>query len=138
MSKIQAEAELPNFSRGADGLLPAIAQDADDGTVLMMAWMNRDVWEETLRTRRVVYWSRSRGRPWRKGETSGHAQELVEARIDCDADTILLKVRQVGAACHDGYRSCFYRRMDAQSAAEIVEPRLVDPAQVYGSTDSSG
>ncbi len=78
------------------------------------------------------------GRGARGKRAARHAQELVEARIDCDADTILLKVRQVGAACHDGYRSCFYRRMDAQSAAEIVEPRLVDPAQVYGSTDSSG
>lgn len=121
----------PDFSRSADGLLPAIAQCAETGQVLMLAWMNEQVWRETIQSGRVVYWSRSRNQPWRKGETSGHIQQLVEARIDCDADAILLRVNQTGAACHDGYASCFYRRLDVQSQATIVDTRLVDPATVY-------
>jgi phosphoribosyl-AMP cyclohydrolase len=123
---------LPDFSRGADGLLPAIAQDADNGQVLMLAWMNAPSWEATLRTGRVTYWSRSRGQLWCKGETSGHVQRLVEARIDCDADAILLRVRQQGAACHEGYRSCFFRTVDREQKVSIADSRLVDPAAVYG------
>ncbi len=91
------------------GLIPAIAQQHDSGEVLMMAWMNADSIRETLATGRVCYWSRSRGTLWRKGETSGHTQRLVDFRIDCDADTILLAVDQTGAACHTGNRTCFYR-----------------------------
>src|SRR5256885_16499778 len=92
------------------GLVPAVAQDADTGQVLMLAWMNREAYEETLRTGRACYFSRSRGRLWRKGEESGHVQEVREVFLDCDADTILLKVHQIGgAACHEGYRSCFFR-----------------------------
>jgi phosphoribosyl-AMP cyclohydrolase len=94
----------------AEGLVPAIAQDADNGDVLMMAWMNKDALEETLKTGRVVYWSRSRKARWRKGDTSGHIQELIELRVDCDGDTLLLKVRQKGPACHTGERSCFFRK----------------------------
>src|ERR671923_2401284 len=93
------------------GLVPAIAQDAATGQVLMLAWMNRAAYEETLRTGRAVYYSRSRGRLWRKGEESGHVQTVKAIYVDCDADAVLLKVEQVGAACHEGYRSCFFRQV---------------------------
>ena len=113
------------------GLVPAIAQDADTGNVLMLAWMNREAFEETVRTGRVCYYSRSRGKLWRKGEESGHVQEVKAIHVDCDADTILLKVNQIGgAACHEGYRSCFFRKMEGDSL-RIVEQRLFDPKQVY-------
>jgi phosphoribosyl-AMP cyclohydrolase len=116
----------------AGGLVPAVAQDADTGEVLMLAWMNREAFEETLRTGRAVYFSRSRNRLWRKGEESGHAQEVREVYVDCDADTVLLKVRQLGgAACHAGYRSCFYRRVSGTELT-VVGERVFDPAQVYG------
>jgi phosphoribosyl-AMP cyclohydrolase len=115
----------------AGGLLPAIAQDADTGQVLMMAWMNREAFDETLRTKRACYFSRSRGRLWRKGEESGHVQEVREVYLDCDADTILLKVKQQGgAACHEGYASCFFRRVDGDRL-QIVGERVFDPKQVY-------
>lgn len=91
------------------GLVAAIAQDADTGEVLMLAWMNAEALQQTIDTARAVYWSRSRGALWRKGDTSGHEQHVVEIRVDCDQDAVLLKVRQTGAACHTGRRSCFYR-----------------------------
>ena len=94
----------------AQGLVTAVAQDAEDGRVLMVAWMNRDALTRTLTTRDVTYWSRSRSELWRKGETSGHTQRLVEAWIDCDGDTLLLKVDQTGAACHTGEPTCFFRQ----------------------------
>lgn len=97
----------PNF--GADGLIAAIAQDAATGEVLMLAWMNAEALQLTLTTGRAVYWSRSRNSLWRKGDTSGHEQHVEEIRIDCDQDAVLLRVRQDGAACHTGHRSCFYR-----------------------------
>ncbi len=113
------------------GLVPAIAQDADTGQVLMLAWMNCDAYEETLRTRRACYFSRSRNRLWRKGEESGHVQEVREVYIDCDADTILLKVKQVGgAACHEGYASCFFRRVEGDGLTVVGVP-LFDPKAVY-------
>jgi phosphoribosyl-AMP cyclohydrolase len=113
------------------GLVPAIAQDADTGAVLMLAWMNREAFEETLRTRRAVYFSRSRNRLWRKGEESGNVQEVREVYVDCDADTILLKVHQVGgAACHEGYPSCFFRRLEGDRVVVVGEP-LFDPKSVY-------
>src|SRR5438477_7893331 len=97
----------------AGGLVPAIAQDADTGEVLMLAWMNREAYDETVRTGRACYFSRSRNRLWRKGEESGNVQEVREVFIDCDADTILLKVKQIGgAACHEGYKSCFFRKVE--------------------------
>ena len=96
----------------ADGLIPAIAQQFDTGEVLMMAWMNKDSLTETLATGRVCYWSRSRRAFWRKGDTSGHIQKLVELRYDCDADTVLVLVDQTGAACHEGSRTCFTRKLD--------------------------
>lgn len=115
----------------AGGLVPAIAQDANTGEVLMLAWMNRDAYEETLRTRRACYFSRSRNRLWRKGEESGHIQEVHGVFIDCDADTILLKVHQVGgAACHEGYHSCFFRQVDG-GTAKVVSERVFDPKKVY-------
>jgi len=105
-------AELrPRFDQA--GLLPAIAQDADTGEVLMLAWMNAEALQSTLATGRAVYWSRSRQMLWRKGDTSGHEQHVVDVRIDCDQDTVLLKVRQTASACHTGRRSCFYRRIAA-------------------------
>jgi phosphoribosyl-AMP cyclohydrolase len=120
----------PDFDK-AGGLLPAIAQDAATGAVLMLAWMNREAWQETVRTRRAVYFSRSRNRLWRKGEESGHVQEVRDVFLDCDADAILLKVHQVGgAACHEGYPSCFFRRL-SPAGLEVVGERLFDPAQVY-------
>jgi phosphoribosyl-AMP cyclohydrolase len=115
----------------AGGLVPAIAQDAETGDVLMLAWMNREAYEETLRTGRACYFSRSRGKLWRKGEESGHVQEVREVFLDCDADTILLKVHQIGgAACHEGYRSCFFRRVEGKQLA-VVGERVFDPKQVY-------
>jgi phosphoribosyl-AMP cyclohydrolase len=115
----------------ADGLVPAIAQDADTGAVLMLAWMNREAFEETLRTRRAVYFSRSRNRLWRKGEESGNVQEVREVCVDCDADTVLLKVHQVGgAACHEGYASCFFRRVEGDGL-NVIAKRVFDPAKVY-------
>ena len=109
----------------ADGLIPAIAQQFDTGEVLMMAWMNKDSLTETLTTGRVCYWSRSRRAFWRKGDTSGHIQKLVELRYDCDADTILVLVDQTGAACHEGSRTCFTRKLDTDgriSKAETAYP----------------
>ena len=115
----------------AGGLVAAIAQDADTGAVLMMAWMNREAYEETRRTGRACYFSRSRNKLWRKGEESGHVQEVREIYVDCDADTILLKVHQVGgAACHEGYASCFFRRVEGDEW-KVVGERVFDPKQVY-------
>lgn len=124
-----ADQPLPDFDR-AGGLLPAVAQDAQTGEVLMLAWMNAESLAETLATGRAVYFSRSRGKLWRKGEDSGHVQQVDAVLVDCDGDTILLKVRQQGAACHLGYRSCFFRRLTA-AGTEVIAPRLVDPAEVY-------
>ena len=120
---------LPDFSK-ADGLLPAIAQDAETGEVLMLAWMNAESYAQTVATGQAVYYSRSRGRLWRKGEESGHVQQVEAIYVDCDADTILLKVRQTGPACHEGYRSCFFRQQTPQGFV-VVAQRLVDPARVY-------
>jgi phosphoribosyl-AMP cyclohydrolase len=115
----------------AGGLVPAVAQDADTGEVLMLAWMSREAYEETLRTGRACYFSRSRGKLWRKGEESGHVQEVRGVFVDCDADTILLKVRQIGgAACHEGYKSCFFRQVRGDQLQVIAE-KVFDPKQVY-------
>lgn len=122
---------LPNFD-ASGGLLPAIAQDATTGQVLMLAWMNRQAFEETLATGMATYFSRSRGKLWRKGEESGHRQKVLQVRIDCDADTILLTVQQTGAACHEGYPSCFFRTVSSDGQVELNQERIVDPAAVYG------
>ena len=120
----------------AGGLVSAIAQDAATGQVLMLAWMNREAYEETLRTGRVCYFSRSRNKLWRKGEESGNFQEVMEIFVDCDADTVLIKVHQVGgAACHEGYRSCFFRQI-TPAGVKVVAQRVFDPEQVYGKKSS--
>jgi phosphoribosyl-AMP cyclohydrolase len=112
-------------------LLPAVAQDAETGQVLMLAWMNREAFEETVRTRRAVYFSRSRNKLWRKGEESGHVQEVREVYVDCDADTVLLKVKQIGgAACHEGYATCFFRKIEGDEL-RVVGERVFDPKKVY-------
>ncbi|MGB9687572.1 phosphoribosyl-AMP cyclohydrolase [Thermogutta sp.] len=121
----------PDFSRGG-GILPAIAQDAATGEVLMLAYMNAESFAETVATGRAVYFSRSRNKLWRKGEESGHVQIVKEIFIDCDNDAILLKVEQVGgAACHTGYRSCFYRQFTPTGLIPVGEP-VFDPKKVYG------
>lgn len=120
----------PDFTKEG-GLLPAIAQDAATGAVLMLAWMNAEAYAETLATGQAVYYSRSRGRLWRKGEESGNVQEVESIYFDCDADAILLKVRQVGgAACHEGYASCFFRQVTPEGV-NVVGQRVFDPDQVY-------
>ena len=115
----------------ARGLVPAIAQQHDTGEVLMLAWMNREAVEETLSTGRVCYYSRSRGGLWRKGETSGQVQGLVELRVDCDGDTLLALVDQTGVACHTGRRSCFFSALRDGEVVPITAPE-VDPAALYG------
>jgi phosphoribosyl-AMP cyclohydrolase len=115
----------------AGGLVPAVAQDADTGEVLMLAWMNREAFAETLRTGRACYFSRSRNKLWHKGEESGHFQEVQGVYVDCDADTILLKVRQLGgAACHEGYKSCFFRQVEG-GGLKVIDEKVFDPKQVY-------
>ncbi len=115
----------------ADGLLPAIAQQYDTGEVLMMAWMNREAMDETLSTGRVCYFSRSRQKLWRKGESSGQVQMLKDMRFDCDGDTILLVVDQTGPACHSGRRNCFYNAVRGDRLEVISEP-LISPEELYG------
>jgi len=113
------------------GLIPAIAQDAASGEVLMFAWMNRESLALTVETGNAVYWSRSRGRLWRKGEESGHTQKVKELRADCDSDVLLLKIEQIGGiACHTGRRSCFFNRLD-ESRWRDVEPVLKNPKEIY-------
>ena len=113
------------------GLVPAIAQDAKSGEVLMFAWMNRESLALTAETGNAVYWSRSRGRLWRKGEESGHTQKVLELRVDCDKDVVLMRVEQVGGiACHTGRRSCFFNRLD-DSCWNDVEPVLKNPKEIY-------
>lgn len=122
---------LDGLPYNADGLIPAIAQQYDSGEVLMMAWMNRHALEETLQTGRVCYWSRSRQKFWRKGESSGQVQVLKDIRFDCDGDTILLLVDQTGPACHTGRRSCFYNAVSGDRV-EVVSDPLIDPRELYG------
>ena len=114
------------------GLVPAIAQDASSGQVLMVAWMNREALAETAQSACAVYWSRSRSRLWRKGEESGHTQSVKEILLDCDGDVVLLKVEQKGGiACHTGRASCFFRKLEAGDWV-VTQPVLVDPDQIYG------
>ena len=122
---------LDDISWNSNGLVPAIAQDADTSVILMMAWMNREALELTVIENRAIYWSRSRQKLWRKGEESGHVQHLIELRLDCDSDVIMMKVNQVGdIACHTGRQSCFYRVLkDAEWQA--VDKVLKDPRDIY-------
>lgn len=121
-----------SLKRSPDGLIPAIAQQHDSGEVLMMAWMNDEALDETLRTGRVCFWSRSRGKLWRKGESSGQVQHLKEARLDCDGDTLLLLVDQTGPACHTGRKSCFYNLINGDRV-EVTDEPLIDPDELYRS-----
>ncbi|MEI6114969.1 MAG: phosphoribosyl-AMP cyclohydrolase [Burkholderiales bacterium] len=126
---------MAEVSFDAQGLIPAIAQDATTGQILMVAWRNAESLAETAQTGRAVFWSRSRKRLWRKGEESGHVQQVREIRLDCDGDVIVLKVDQVGGiACHTGRASCFYRRLDTVDGASVwttVDPVLKDPERIY-------
>ena len=117
----------------AGGLIPAIIQEYGTGRVLMMAWMNRAALEKTIATGRTHFWSRSRRKLWMKGETSGHVQRVRDIAFDCDGDALLIQVEQTGAACHEGYRSCFFRSREGQGETfKITEPRLKTPEQIYG------
>ena len=118
-----------------NGLIPAIAQDAETGDVLMMAWMSAESLTRTLETGRVTYWSRSRAEFWEKGATSGHTQRLVELRVDCDRDCLLMQVEQVGAACHTGRRSCFFTAVRDGDEVEILKPMVYRPGE--GASDGS-
>jgi phosphoribosyl-AMP cyclohydrolase len=122
---------LDDISWNSDGLVPAIAQDADTGVILMMAWMNREALELTVIENRAIYWSRSRQKLWRKGEESGHVQHLIELRLDCDSDVIMMKVNQVGdIACHTGRQSCFYR-VFKDGEWQAADKVLKDPKDIY-------
>jgi len=120
----------PDFKKSG-GLIPAIVQDYRTGEVLMLAYINQAAWDATLASGRATYFSRSRNALWIKGEESGHTQKIKEIRIDCDLDTVLFRVEQTGAACHKGYRSCFYTKITDKGEAEITEERVFDPAEVY-------
>lgn len=123
---------LDELAWDKDGLIPAIAQDAETNDVLMFAWMNRDALARTVETGEAIYFSRSRGRLWHKGEESGHTQKIREIRIDCDNDVVLLKIEQVGGiACHTGRRSCFFQKYLADGRWEAVDPVLKDPKDIY-------
>jgi phosphoribosyl-AMP cyclohydrolase len=116
-----------------DGLIPAIIQEQSTGRVLMMAWMNRASLEQTIATGKTHFWSRSRQKFWMKGESSGHTQQVRNVAFDCDGDTLLIQVDQVGAACHEGYKSCFFRSVTEQGAqVKTTEPQLETPEQIYG------
>jgi phosphoribosyl-AMP cyclohydrolase len=123
---------LPNLKYTADGLIPAIVQDVKTNRVLMMAWMNATSLEATLQTGFMNYWSRSRQKFWLKGETSGHTQKVVRWAVDCDADTLLFEVEQIGGACHTGFESCFFQAYSPEGAPlEITEEKLFDPEKTY-------
>jgi phosphoribosyl-AMP cyclohydrolase len=129
---VSATGWLDELAWDKDGLIPAIAQDAETGDVLMFAWMNREALARTAETGEAVYFSRSRGRLWHKGEESGHTQKIREIRIDCDNDVVLLKIEQVGGiACHTGRRSCFFQKYLADGSWSAVDPVLKDPKDIY-------
>ena len=114
-----------------DGLIPAVIVDADSKAVLMMAWMNAESLKKTIETGRTHFWSRSRRKYWMKGESSGHTQQVRGIHVDCDADTLVVEVIQQGGACHEGYRSCFYRRLSGDGEWEVVAEKVFDPDEVY-------
>jgi phosphoribosyl-AMP cyclohydrolase len=117
----------------SDGLIPAIIQDYTNGRVLMMAWMNQASLRKTIETGKTHFWSRSRQKFWMKGESSGHTQAVRDIAFDCDGDTLLIQVEQIGAACHEGYRSCFFRSVGQDGKTErTTEPQLETPEQIYG------
>jgi phosphoribosyl-AMP cyclohydrolase len=121
-----------------NGLVPAIVQDHATGEVLMLGFMNEEALAETQRTGQAVFFSRSRNRLWRKGESSGHLLKVQELRVDCDSDTVLLRVQAIGpGVCHEGYRSCFFRRLENDGTAPVIEDRAFDPSKIYGSSSQS-
>ena len=121
------------FHKNEQGLIPAIVQDYVSGEVLMLAFINQEAWEKTLATGKAHYWSRSRNTLWLMGESSGHVQLIREILVDCDSDTVIYKVEQLGgAACHTGYRSCFYRRVEEGRLVPVFEHKVFEPEQVYG------
>ncbi|HET6406356.1 MAG TPA: phosphoribosyl-AMP cyclohydrolase [Chthoniobacteraceae bacterium] len=129
---LRAVSALPKLKLTADGLIPAIVQEAKSGRVLMMAWMNEASLKATLETGLMNYWSRSRQKFWIKGETSGHTQKVIRWSVDCDADTLLFQVEQIGGACHTGYESCFYQQFDpAGNTLPITEEKVFDPEKTY-------
>lgn len=126
---------LDTLKFNAEGLIPAVVQEHGTGRVLMLAWMNRESLERTLALGKTVFWSRSRKKFWIKGETSGHTQTVKDVAFDCDGDTLLVQVEQTGAACHEGYQSCFYRSIrDGGASAVVTEPQLETPERIYGRT----
>jgi len=127
------DVQLEGLKFDANGLIPAIVQDANTNEVLMMAWMNKEALEKTVATGKTHFYSRSRDKLWLKGESSGHVQHVKSLRTDCDKDTLLVRVEQVGAACHDGYYSCFYREHADGPDWKIVGHKVFDPKKVYGS-----
>ena len=121
------------FHKNEQGLLPAIVQDHVSGEILMLAFINQQAWEKTLATGKAHYWSRSRNTLWLKGESSGHVQLIREILVDCDSDTVIYKVEQLGgAACHTGYRSCFFRRVEEGGLVPVFEQKVFEPDEVYG------
>ena len=122
---------LDQLNYDPDGLIPAIVQDAENGDVLMLGYMNRKAVERTIKEGMVCFWSRSRSKFWVKGETSGHFQLVKGIYIDCDRDAILVKATQIGATCQEGYRSCFFRKVTPRGSTEIILERIFDPAEVY-------
>ena len=122
---------LKGLKYDANGLIPAVCADARTGKVLMVAYMNETSLRETIRTGRTHFWSRSRGKYWMKGESSGHVQEVRAIYVDCDADTLLIEVTQHGAACHEGYYSCFFRRLDDDGSLKVVAEKVFEPGSVY-------
>ncbi|HJO95629.1 MAG TPA: phosphoribosyl-AMP cyclohydrolase [Victivallales bacterium] len=122
-----------DFSKSEDGLIPAIAQDWATNEVLMLAYINEEAWNESLKTGNATYWSRSRNKLWKKGESSGNVQEIKEIYFDCDEDTVIFKINQIGgAACHVGYKSCFYRKLDRRTnEVETIGKPVFDPSEVY-------
>jgi phosphoribosyl-AMP cyclohydrolase len=129
VDKLQETISGLKFDR--DGLIPAICIDAENGQVLMMAYMNADSLADTVRTGKTHFWSRSRRKHWMKGESSGHIQEVKAVYTDCDKDTLVIEVVQHGGACHEGYRSCFFRKLDEQGAWQVVAEKVFDPDEVY-------
>ena len=124
---------IDNLKFDGNGLIPAIIQEQKSRRVLMMAWMNRASLEKTIETGKTCFWSRSRQKFWIKGETSGHVQTVKDISFDCDGDTLLIQVEQVGAACHEGFKSCFFRSVEGDGGSfRVTEPQLMDPGKVYG------
>jgi phosphoribosyl-AMP cyclohydrolase len=128
------EAVFATLRWTADGLVAAIVQDAETNDVLMMAWMDRTALRQTLATGETHFYSRSRQSAWHKGETSGHIQRVASIFVDCDADVLLIKARQVGGACHEGYRSCFFRRIDPEGRLQIIAEPIFEAKKIYGSS----